>query len=125
VPVVITRQCESAEDVILGEMLYPEGHPYHWPVIGYMPDLTAASYEDVVAFFKKFYSPANASLVIAGDIDVANTRRLVDKWFGDVKPGDYLALVNSFGVVEIARAEQSAADGLGLGRGAPVVITDH
>ena len=37
----------------LGEMLYPEGHPYHWPVIGYMPDLTAASHEDVVDFFKK------------------------------------------------------------------------
>ena len=84
---VENRPYGTAEDVILGEMLYPEGHPYHWPVIGYMPDLTAASYEDVVAFFKKFYSPANASLVIAGDIDVANTRRLVEKWFGDVKPG--------------------------------------
>ena len=45
--------------------------------------------------------------------------------YGDVQPGDYLALVNSFGVVEIARAEQSAAEGLGLGRGAPVIVTDH
>ncbi len=44
--------------------------------------------------------------------------------YGDVRPGDYLALVNSFGVVEIARAEQSAADGLGLERGAPVVIRE-
>src|SRR2546426_1112406 len=44
--------------ITLTEMLYPEGHPYHWPVIGYMPDLTAASYEDVVAFFQKYYSPA-------------------------------------------------------------------
>jgi S-adenosylmethionine hydrolase len=42
--------------------------------------------------------------------------------YGDTQPGQYLALVNSFGVVEIARAEQSAADGLGLGRGAPVII---
>lgn len=42
--------------------------------------------------------------------------------YGDVQPGEYLALVNSFGVVEVARAEQSAAEGLGLGRGAPVVI---
>jgi S-adenosylmethionine hydrolase len=41
--------------------------------------------------------------------------------YGDVQPGDYLALVNSFGVIEIARAEQSAAEGLGLGRGAPVI----
>jgi|ERR1700733_4851482 hypothetical protein len=44
--------------------------------------------------------------------------------YGDVRPGEYLALVNSFGVVEIARAEQSAADGLGLSRGAPVVVRD-
>src|SRR5499427_1359694 len=47
---VENRPYGTAEVVILGEMLYPEGHPYHWPVIGYMPDLTAASYEDVVAF---------------------------------------------------------------------------
>ncbi len=67
---VENRPYGTAEDVVLGEMLYPEGHPYHWPVIGYMPDLTAASYDDVVAFFKKFYSPANASLVVAGDIDI-------------------------------------------------------
>ena len=70
----------------LGEMLYPEGHPYHWPVIGYMPDLTAASYDDVVAFFKKYYAPSNASLVVAGDLDPATARTLVEKWFGDVKP---------------------------------------
>jgi zinc protease len=72
-------------ELLLGELLYPEGHPYHWPVIGYMPDLTAASYEDVVDFFKKYYSPSNASLVVAGDIDPANTRKLVEKWFGDIK----------------------------------------
>ena len=45
--------------------------------------------------------------------------------YGDVRPGDYLALINSFGVVEIARAEQSAAEGLGLGRGAPVTVSEH
>jgi S-adenosylmethionine hydrolase len=45
--------------------------------------------------------------------------------YGDVRPGDFLALVNSFGVLEIARAEQSAADALGLGRGAPVTVSDH
>jgi S-adenosyl-L-methionine hydrolase (adenosine-forming) len=44
--------------------------------------------------------------------------------YGDVRPGQYLALVNSFGVLEIARAEQSAAEGLGLGRGAPVTVTE-
>lgn len=45
--------------------------------------------------------------------------------YGDVRPGEYLALVNSFGVVELARAEQSAAEGLGIGRGAPVIVADR
>src|SRR5439155_26188517 len=81
------RPYATAQDVVLGEMLYPEGHPYHWPVIGYMPDLTAASYDDVVAFFKSYYAPGNASLVVAGDINPAATRKLVEKWFGDIKAG--------------------------------------
>jgi len=68
-------------------MLYPEGHPYRWPTIGYMEDLTAASYEDVVEFFRTYYAPGNASLVVAGDIDPVKTRTLVEKWFSDVKPG--------------------------------------
>jgi zinc protease len=76
----------TAEAVTLGEMLYPAGHPYHWPVIGYMDDLTAASYDDVVAFFKQYYSPANASLVVAGDLNPDATRKMVEKWFSDVKP---------------------------------------
>ncbi len=45
--------------------------------------------------------------------------------YGDTRPGEYLALVNSFGVVEIARAEQSAAEGLGLSRGAPITVRDR
>jgi zinc protease len=72
---------------MLYEMLYPKGHPYHWPVIGYMEDLTAASYDDTVEFFKRYYAPANASLVVAGDFETATARRLVEKWFSDVKPG--------------------------------------
>jgi zinc protease len=72
-------------EIELYEQLFPTGHPYHWPVIGYMPDLTAASYEDVVDFFKRYYAPSNASLSIAGDINPAETRKLVEKWFGDIK----------------------------------------
>jgi zinc protease len=71
----------------MDKLLYPPGHPYSWPTIGYMEDLTAASYEDVVEFFRKYYQPANASLVIAGDIDPARTRAVVEKWFADVKAG--------------------------------------
>jgi zinc protease len=74
-------------EITLGEMLFPPGHPYHWPTIGYMDDLTAASYQDVVDFFKQYYTPNNASLAIAGDIEVAATRALVEKWFGDIPRG--------------------------------------
>jgi zinc protease len=74
-------------DIALDELLWPEGHPYHWPVIGYMGDLTAASYDDVAAFFKTYYAPNNASLVIAGDIDLDKTRALVEKWFAEVPRG--------------------------------------
>ena len=69
-------------------LMYPEGHPYHWPVIGSMDDLSAAGYDDVAGFFKKFYVPNNASLVIAGDIDMAQTKQWVTKWFSDVKRGE-------------------------------------
>ena len=77
--------------IVLSENLYPADHPYHWPTIGYMDDLTAASYEDVVGFFKSYYGPNNASLVVAGDIDPARTRVLVEKWFSDVPAGEPVA----------------------------------
>jgi zinc protease len=68
----------------LDKMLWPAGHPYSWPTIGNMEDLTAASYDDVVAFFRKYYAPNNASLVVAGDIDFDRAQALVQKWFGDI-----------------------------------------
>jgi zinc protease len=71
----------------LDKMLWPANHPYSWPTIGYIEDLTAASYDDVVEFFKKYYAPANASLVVAGDIDFDRTRALVQKWFGEFPGG--------------------------------------
>jgi zinc protease len=70
--------------LMLPEALYPPDHPYHWPTIGSMQDLTAASYEDVVDFFKKWYGPANASVVIAGDVDTRRARALAEKWFGGI-----------------------------------------
>jgi zinc protease len=71
----------------LPAMLYPAGHPYSWSTIGSMEDLTAASFEDVARFFRTYYVPNNASLVIAGDIDIDATRKLVEKWFADVPRG--------------------------------------
>jgi zinc protease len=66
---------------------YPEGHPYSWTVIGSMEDLTAASLEDVHEWFRTYYGPSNAVLVIAGDIDAATARAKVEQYFGDIPPG--------------------------------------
>jgi zinc protease len=71
----------------LDTMLWPKGHPYSWSTIGSMEDLSAASHEDVQEFFRTYYAPNNASLVIAGDIDLATTKALVEKWFSDVPAG--------------------------------------
>jgi zinc protease len=68
-------------------MLWPAAHPYSWPTIGHMEDLTAASHDDVVQFFKTYYAPNNASLVVAGDIDLDRTKALVEKWFAEIPKG--------------------------------------
>jgi len=67
--------------------LYPESHPYHWPTIGLMEDLSAASLEDVKNFFRSYYGPNNASLAIAGDINISETKKLVEKYFGEIPSG--------------------------------------
>ena len=66
------------------ENLYPPSHPYHHLTIGEHEDLERASVEDVRAFFKKYYSPANATLAIAGDVDVATAKRLCQAYFGSL-----------------------------------------
>jgi zinc protease len=71
----------------LDKMLWPANHPYSWPVIGHMEDLTAATQADVQEFFKRYYAPNNASLVIAGDIDFDRTQSLVEKWFAEIPRG--------------------------------------
>jgi predicted Zn-dependent peptidase len=62
--------------------LFPEGHPYRYLTIGKHEDLTAASVDDVKAFFKTWYVPANATLTLAGDFDVPAVKKLIEKWFG-------------------------------------------
>ena len=81
--------------IIIGENLFPPDHPYHWPVIGSQEDLSAASFDDVVEFFRKYYGPNNASLVVAGDIDPVKTRAMVEKWFSDVKAGPPVPPLNA------------------------------
>jgi len=76
---------------ILFENTFPKGHPYSWHVIGSMEDLTRASVDDVKEFFQTYYRPNNCTLVVAGDIDVAEARDLVEKYFGPLAPGPLLA----------------------------------
>lgn len=63
-------------------------HPYRWPVIGLMEDLDAASDEDFEKFYAKFYTPNNATLSIAGDIDIEETKELIEKYFGSIPRGE-------------------------------------
>ena len=72
------------------ENLHPKGHPYSWDVIGIHEDLTAATLDDVREFFKAYYTPNNLSLVIAGDFDPAEAKRLVAKYFAPIPPGPAL-----------------------------------
>jgi len=64
-----------------------QSYPYHWPVIGSMADLSAASAEDVKNFFRLYYAPNNATVAIVGDFDPAQTRAWVTKYFGEIPRG--------------------------------------
>ncbi len=72
---------------ILPPALYPKGHPYSWPVIGSMTDLSAASLEDVKEFFRQYYAPNNAAIVVAGDVKTDSVRRMVRQYFGNIPRG--------------------------------------
>lgn len=71
---------------VLGENLF-KVHPYKDPNIGYMEDLDAATLEDVIAYNKKYYVPNNAVLVVAGDIDIPSTKKMISDYFGPIPRG--------------------------------------
>lgn len=77
----------GSEDEVIGAAMYPPSNPYSWPVIGSMADLSAASLDDVKDFFKRFYAPTNATLVVTGDIDPAATKKLIGEYFGPIPRG--------------------------------------
>ena len=81
-------------DEIIRKNLYPDGHPYSWTVIGALPDLQAATLDDVKEFYNQYYGAANGSLVIAGDIDIEETKKQVKKWFGEIPSGPEVAPLN-------------------------------
>ncbi len=71
----------------ISAVLYPPGHPYSWPTIGSMADLTAASLDDVTGFFRTYYAPNNASLTIAGDFDTDSVKAWVQRYFSVIPRG--------------------------------------
>src|SRR5688572_26828206 len=71
---------------LMGALFSPE-HPYSWPTIGTIDDLHAMTLEDVQAFFRTYYHPANASLALAGDIRVDDALTLAERYFGEIPGG--------------------------------------
>ncbi|WP_312327093.1 pitrilysin family protein [Stenotrophomonas sp.] len=90
----------------INRALYPEGHPYHHSVIGSMNDLNAASLDDVKNWFRTWYGPNNAVLVLAGDIDVATAKEKVARYFGDIPAGPSMAQPK----VDVAKREKSTRE---------------
>jgi zinc protease len=105
-PAVTSERFETQRDVVLNERrqnyenrpygmammaisaaLFPPDHPYHWVTIGAADDIRSMKLEEVQEFFRTYYHPANASLVIAGDIEAARAFDLAERYFGDLPPG--------------------------------------
>jgi zinc protease len=75
--------------------LFPSDHPYHWTTIGDVADLQAVQLDEVRAFFRRYYHPANASIALAGDIDPGAALALVDRYFGALDPGERVTPVRA------------------------------
>jgi len=113
-PALTRERFETQRDVVLNERrqtyenrpygmalmaitaaLYPPDHPYHWMTIGASEDLRAMQLDDVHAFFRTYYHPANASLVLAGDIGTARGFELAERYFGELNAGERPAPVTA------------------------------
>jgi zinc protease len=113
-PALTRERFETQRDVVLNERrqnyenrpyglalmaltsaLYAADHPYHWPTIGTIDDIRAMQFEDVRAFFRTYYHPANASLALAGDIDTEQAFDLAERYFGEIPGGEPPAPVDA------------------------------
>ncbi len=105
-PALTDRKFNNQRDVVLNERrqnyenrpyglagmalsasMFPATHPYHWPTIGFIDDLQAATIDDVRDFFKTYYHPSNASLSLGGDLEAERAFDLAEKYFGDLPAG--------------------------------------
>ena len=113
-PALTRQRFETQRDVVLNERrqnyenrpyglaliailaaLFPPEHPYHWLTIGAAEDIRAMQFEDVQEFFRTYYHPANASLVLAGDIDAARGFELAEEYFGGIPAGPKPAAIRA------------------------------
>jgi zinc protease len=108
------RQGENEPYAISEELItkavYPAGHPYAHTVIGSMEDLNAASLDDVKEWFKTYYGPSNAVVVIAGDITPEVAKQKVEKYFGDIPPGPPGAHFEAWTAKRTGSQRQTAQD---------------
>jgi zinc protease len=81
--------------IALSEAMFPPDHPYHWPTIGSADDIRSASIDDVRAFFQTYYHPANASLSLAGDLEIEQAFELAEQYFGELAAGPAPAPVSA------------------------------
>jgi zinc protease len=89
----VENQPYGAAGEMINELLYPAGHPYKWPVIGYMEDIAAATLEDVRTFFRSYYTPNNAVISVVGDFEPETALERVEAWFGGIPAGPPVAPV--------------------------------
>jgi zinc protease len=104
-----------AEDLIV-RATYPSHHPYAHTVIGSMEDLDAASLDDVKEWFKTYYTPSNAVVVVAGDIDAKTAREKVERYFGHIPPGPPIAYQQVWIAKMTGEHREAAQDRVPLGR---------
>ncbi len=84
----VDNQPYGHTNYVINKLIYPEGHPYNWQVIGELEDLQNATVKDVHDFYRDWYGANNATLVIAGDFDKSEVKKLVEKYFGELNPSE-------------------------------------
>jgi zinc protease len=89
----VDNQPYGHTDYVIDQAMYPDGHPYQWQVIGSLRDLESAELADIVDFHRAWYGPNNATLVVAGDLDVEQTKAWIERYFGEIPAREMPAAV--------------------------------
>lgn len=82
---------DNSPDGVLSELLYKQAwksHPYHWPTIGWESDIRAITLEDCLAFYRTYYAPNNATVIVIGDVDAKETLEIVGRHYGALESQD-------------------------------------